>query len=207
MNFSDYYREYVAYKAALRQKPGYMLKSICLPFFQDRDLLTTTTEDIQAHVDQLTKKRDWSQQSRTHAVHALSGLLRWLQKRRIITSNPAALVPKLTGRKLKNERRYVISKTQLRELIAVLRQTPDVKDLVLFAAKSGLRFQNITGLSPTDLERLVSSSAEAQPAPHLAEEPLPFFVEAQLEVHFLLPPAQPEDLPSDRYLLPGGQLE
>ena len=64
-----------------------------------------------------------------------------------VDKNPCQLVPKRQGVKLNNERRFVLDKGKFHELLKVLSLTPDIHDLVLFAAKTGLRFGKITSLT------------------------------------------------------------
>ena len=49
-------------------------------------------------------------------------------------------MPKKQGVKLNNESRFVLDKAKFHELLKVLTLTPEIHDLVLFGAKTGLRF-------------------------------------------------------------------
>ncbi len=126
--------------------------------FQDLPLNEITPENVTRWANKLASSRSWKPATRTAAVNVLSGLFSWAVKRNHATDNPCKLVPRKRGKALKNARRFVISRDQLRRLLDVLSLEPPVHNAVVIAAKTGLRFSKIAELRPTDLQQDVDDT-------------------------------------------------
>ena len=145
-------KKYVAYRAAQGRCEAsyYHLIAIWLPLLERGPV---TAEAIRAHADELAGTRGWSETTRTTAINVLSGFFKWAVMCGLLHTNPCRLVPRVTGRALRNDGRYVLSKKALNCILGVLRYCPEVRDLVLFGAATGLRFSAIVNLRPADCQR------------------------------------------------------
>ncbi len=107
-----------------------------------------TTDDVLHWTNKFSKERKWSPQTKLHSINSLSSFFGWCIKRRYVTENPCVFVPRP---KVRNERRFVISKEQLATMMKLL--PLHIRDLVEVAAKTGLRFSNLANLEPRDLQQ------------------------------------------------------
>lgn len=153
--FSELYRAYLNHRIAQGhiRKSYYHLWATWASAIGEEPLEALSRAEIASRLDARSAEKRWSPATRTAALATLSSFCEWACQMGHMQDNPCRFVPRVSGRALANQRCVILSRRQFRELLRVLSLTPDVRDAVLFAYLTGLRFSVITCLTPSDIRQ------------------------------------------------------